>query len=194
VLDLTGAPPADIDGEADPALITFPGHNAHVTEGISSARDCTTCHDKPTDVTTSGHLFDATAGIAEVDLTGGLSAVGNYDLAGGCSNTYCHGDGQGDNGAWSQSDGSPGCDDCHYYLASSETQWNQMSGRHKKHLGKGHGCNECHVLTDDDANGILDPTIHVDGFPDVAFIAPIAYSAGKCSGECHQKNHQNRNW
>lgn len=182
----TGAPPVDIDNSTSD--LSFEPHTKHVTETIHSAWECTACHTTPSDVLSVGHFLasDSTPGVAEVLLSGGLSASGSYDGM-TCSNMYCHGNGQGDNGTISKTD-TVVCGDCH----SVQTGWSTMSGEHEDHLRKGLDCSDCHGETVDSTNTIISPALHVNGTPNLDL--PLTYSGGTCTGSCHNENHQGRHW
>lgn len=189
----TGAPPSDIDNLN--TSLSFSPHGQHVTQGDHPAYDCVQCHVKPTDVTASGHFIvgDATPGLAEVSFSGGLSAAGQYNT-GTCSNLYCHGNGQGDNGTVSSS-ASVGCGDCHGVDAGGEAAWNRMSGQHQKHMNDARlSCDTCHGTVTDGRDAIIGPTLHVDGTVQVTPPSEISYNNGNCTGSCHGRQHVNWNW
>jgi predicted CxxxxCH...CXXCH cytochrome family protein len=99
VEDLSGAPPKNLDGTLTVAESMFAPHYDHINTAMTEPFDCVECHVKATDVLSQGHVFDDTPGMAEVDLGGGLSPQGTYASGDGCQSLYCHGNGQGDNGA-----------------------------------------------------------------------------------------------
>lgn len=186
----TGAPPLGLHGQG--AQLVYPPHTKHVEESTHPAFACTQCHVQPTDVLSIGHVFDDTAGKAEVTFAGGLNAAGSYS-AGTCSSMYCHGNGRGDNGT-AQKDAAPmACSSCHPDKSSGSSAFSKMSGRHSKHLNEGVSCWECHqaVLAQD--GSFVDPTLHVNGTPDVKMPAGITITGSKCSGKCHGKGHS-YNW
>lgn len=187
----TGAPPRDIDGSE--TEITFSPHTTHVTETIKPAYDCVQCHAKPTDALSPGHLFvgDDTPGVAEVDFSGGISPTATWDGA-GCSNLYCHGNGQTPDGAIQASDPAPACGECHG-VASNGGEG--LSGEHGRHVGR-YGCADCHGGVAGDGDTIADPTRHVDGNKDFVVTEPITFDpgSGTCTGTCHGEGHSGRNW
>ena len=189
-----GAPPADIDGSGTD--LSFSAHTVHVTQTIHGAWDCTTCHVKPVDVLSLGHVFleDETPGAAEVDLSAGLSEQATYLGGASCSNLYCHGDGQGHNGAWSVAQGPVSCASCHADISSGRAGWEHMSGEHEDHLREGLVCADCHggVVSTDQT--ILAPTKHVDGEPDLDLPGTLTYASGSCSGVCHGESHDDQDW
>ena len=189
----TGAPPQGIDDRDSP--LTFAPHSAHVTQGDHPAYDCVQCHLRPADATAPGHFIvsDGTPGAAEVSLAGGLSARGSYS-AGTCFNLYCHGDGQGDNGAV-RADAGVSCGDCHPTGSSSEAASERMSGQHKKHrFDVNADCATCHASVVDAAQQITDPLLHVDGSVQISLPAGITWANGGCTGSCHGENHNSRGW
>lgn len=187
----TGAPPRDIDGSD--AELSFPPHTTHVTETIKPAYDCVQCHAKPTDALTPGHVFvgDDTPGTAEVDFTGGISPTATWDGA-GCSNLYCHGNGQTPDGAIQATDPAPVCGQCH---GVASTDGAGLSGEHGRHVGR-FDCAECHGATAGAGDTIADPTRHVDGTKDFAVTEPLTFDAttGACAGSCHGEVHDGRTW
>jgi predicted CxxxxCH...CXXCH cytochrome family protein len=149
------------------------------------------------DVLSPGHAFDDTKGMAEVDLGGGLSPQGTYASGDGCQSLYCHGNGQGDNGSAVDGSASMQCDSCHPGLGSSEDAWDSMSGEHRKHLKEGFDCGNCHLDVTQDGLSIWGPLLHVDGANQIRFTdLSISYdpATGRCSGDCHGKNHEDKSW
>ena len=187
----TGAPPRDLDGETVLTSITFPPHTSHVSESNHAPYDCVECHTKPSNVTSEGHLLDDTHGEAEVVFTAGLSNVAHYDGVSGCSNLYCHGDGQSANGVQGALEQAPGCDGCHAGPEDSSAQWSAMSGEHNRHLDVGVLCVDCHaaVVSAPSSSGtaISAPALHVNGVPDVAQAGEMTFDALQrtCTGSCH---------
>lgn len=192
-IDQSGAPPRDLDGTTDPTQLSFIAHTAHVGQNDHPAYGCEQCHVKPDDVLTMDHVFDATDHEAEVVFSAGLSGQGSWN-DGTCSQLYCHGNGQGDNGSYQHDAGTPDCGGCHSYPGTGNTDFGSMSGHHRKHMNEGIDCQECHALTD--AGGSIGMAIlHVNGTPDVAIDA-LDYDegTGRCSGQCHGENHNDRDW
>jgi predicted CxxxxCH...CXXCH cytochrome family protein len=186
VSSTTGAPPEDIDDNADPATITFVPHEVHQGARIMPLYDCDQCHVKPTDALTPGHLFDdPTAGEAEVVIQGGTYAAGT------CGTNYCHGNGRGFNGTVDAGDGPRSCTSCH----AGPSTASQLSGRHADHLREGITCSECHP--DAQGNATIDqPELHVNGLKEVDPAGTITWNAatGRCAGTCHFEGHGNRSW
>jgi len=190
------APPEDIDDNDDPATISFTAHRAHAEEtALHKKFSCHECHPEPTDALTPGHFFDDdTPGVAEVDLSHGLSAAGTYDN-GTCSNLYCHGSGQGDDGTMVDGAPSPGCGDCHPSQdPADEDRWEEMSGHHDDHLKEGITCSECHPSADPSGQAIAAKRYHVDGEVQVEPAGSVVYLGGQCGGTCHNETHMGRRW
>ena len=196
-----GAPPEDIDDSVQ--NLSFPAHTSHVTQPASDTHlpyDCTTCHTKPSDVENilaAGHIFDDTTDAeAEVVFTAGLSDRGVWDGATTCSNLYCHGNGQGDNGTYHATDATPTCGTCHAWSSSSESALERMSGEHHTHVWDENAtCDTCHAATIA-GSAIIDPTKHVNGVKDVLVSdgGTVVYSNGTCTGICHFEAHNHRSW
>ncbi len=187
----TGAPPVDLDGTSSLPSMSFPAHTEHVERTDHPAWDCDTCHDLPTDVLTSGHLFvgDSTPAAAEVDMSGGLSSAGVYAAtAGTCANLYCHGNGAGTLGTVS-SGGTTNCSSCH----GSSSSTSGMSGEHREHLHEGCACGDCHALTLSGSSSIGDPDYHVNGTVDVS-MSGVSWTGSRCTGSCHGEGHSSESW
>ena len=186
VQSTTGAPPEDIDDNADPATISFVPHEVHLGARIMPQYDCDQCHTKPTDALTPGHLFDdPPAGVAEVVIQNGTYANGS------CGTNYCHGDGRGFNGTVAADAGPRTCGSCHGDAANAR----RLSGQHDRHVRDGIRCDECHA--DAQGNTAIDqPALHVNGDKDVDPSGSIVFDPtnGSCSGTCHLERHTNRRW
>ncbi len=193
--DAFGAPPRDLAGVT--TNISFPGHTPHVSVGIARGFDCVQCHVKAVDVLSPGHAFDDTKGVAEVDLAGGSSPQGTYAAGTGCQSLYCHGTGQGDNGAVA-ADASPmTCESCHAGLSSGAAGWSEMGGLHAFHLGADASCEDCHQSTTSNGTSIADPDLHVNALREVDFSAPgFTWDLAQrtCSGTCHSHGHSGTPW
>ena len=198
----TGAPPRDITNETTTELLTFRVHTAHVRTNWHEAHDCTECHTKPTDVLSIGHIFtgDDTPGIAEVRFTDGLSAAGSYNGNGGCSNLYCHGNGQGNNGSVEHTLADLSCTSCHPDVSSGRDAWDEMSGAHEDHLREGATCTMCHGATVNESQDIIAPALHVDGAVQIQPESGVSWNPTpkSCDGECHIGNeseeHEDEEW
>lgn len=195
--DRSGAPPRDIDNATTD--LTFPAHQAHVQEGpLHGGWTCAECHTTPSDVLSPGHTFveDSTPGVAEVVFDAGRSDVATWTVrTGTCSDLYCHGNGQGDNGSVALGAGPLDCGSCHASRASGEDALKDMSGRHDDHVwDEGLGCQECHGATTADGNTILDKALHIDGRVDLQLPDGMTRSGETCSGSCHGETHYNEDW
>ncbi len=185
----TGAPPEDIDDGT--TGLSFGDHTEHVEQSDHPAFDCDSCHDTPSDVMSSGHVFvgDSTAGVAEVDMSGGLSSAGSFAIGSRtCSNLYCHGNGAGVRGSVTIGD-STNCSSCHGSRSSSSG----MSGDHRDHISEGVDCGECHADTLSGSTSISNPSNHVNGSVDVR-ITGLSYSGSRCTGSCHGEYHSGERW
>jgi predicted CxxxxCH...CXXCH cytochrome family protein len=197
----TGAPPRNLDGTDQ--VGPFPVHPIHVTgSDLAVAYDCVQCHVKAVDVLSPGHVFDSTPGEAENDFGAGLAPrtvfSGLPDRT--CSDSYCHGDGRGDNGVVAAMDGPRACDGCHAVQASGAGRWSAMSGLHGLHLASvGVTCGDCHDQTSSDGATINDRTVHIDGRRQVTFgasVVGVSYNAPMqaCTGACHGVDHNAYGW
>ncbi len=183
----TGAPPGQLDGAGDTA---FGAHSAHLGSQMMANMDCTDCHTKPTDVFTTDHAFDTTAGAAEVIFAAGRSPDGTYASA-QCDNLYCHGNGQANDTVLSTA-GAMTCGGCHGLPPNS--------GEHGDHSGE--NCFECHNDTTKDDTTIADLALHIDGNRQVVIDNPggltVVANGNQlvCSGQCHGvgRDHQNDTW
>ncbi|MFT4622665.1 MAG: hypothetical protein ACI8PZ_001321 [Myxococcota bacterium] len=193
--DETGAPPRHISGIDDGLDATFVPHLAHTVDtDLHLAFPCETCHIRPTDVLSTGHLFvaDATKGRTEVTF-GGLGVGAAWDGNGGCSNLYCHGTGRAP-GSMDHLGTVSTCHDCHPDLTSSDDAWGRMSGDHEDHLDEDFRCEDCHGATTADSTSILDPAVHVDGTVNVLMPDGITFNGTTCTGACHREGHGGRTW
>jgi predicted CxxxxCH...CXXCH cytochrome family protein len=194
-VDSTGAPPRDIDGETSPLLISFVAHSSHAGTNNHAPFECSTCHTEPSDVLSSGHVFDDTPGRAEVAFTSPLSSGAKYDFNGGCSNLYCHGNGRGDAGEAVDDGKAKKCGDCHPDVNSSSSAWATMSGEHKLHLEEGLVCADCHKSVVNPSQDIIAPERHVDGSVSHGFSeSGLSANGSSCTGVCHSKIHLFTSW
>ena len=190
--DDSGAPPGDLDGTMIREETSFPPHGIHTFETIKPAYDCVMCHVKPSDVLSPGHAFDATPGRAEVDFTGGIAPYTEWE-ANGCSNNYCHGDGQRE-GEIELPSPDLGCDGCHAPPTANGTVAQQLSGKHSRHVVNDVLCADCHPTVNVEGN-LVDPTRHVDGQKTIELPSEMEISSeGRCTGTCHNKVHENYRW
>ncbi|MCA9617656.1 MAG: hypothetical protein KC731_01455 [Myxococcales bacterium] len=192
--NITGAPPQDIHNDSDPSTSVFPGHTAHVTQGmIAAAMDCEQCHVKPDDALSPGHVFvgDTTPGAAEVTFQTSLSSQGTVTQD-GCANLYCHGTGRGHDGSVSQTE-TMSCKSCH--PGSTGGGWNAMSGEHNKHMNENVDCNDCHHATTTNDTSISGLGVHVNGNVEIDFGSnQITRTNNRCTGTCHGENHNQETW
>lgn len=191
-LDDTGAPPRDLDGAS--MDISFPAHPVHVGTELAKAIACTECHVQPDNVLSTGHVFDDTPGAVEVDFSGGRAPAATYDGA-GCSNNYCHGNGQGANGQIAKDADPRTCISCHAGVGSSFIDLATMSGEHRRHIQEGLTCESCHASVAVNGTTLLDAALHIDGEVAVELKDPaMAISNGRCTGLCHGENHVSERW
>lgn len=195
--DATGAPPHDIDGEQ--TEMSFLAHRAHTDTRLHGAYGCDECHVTPEDAFTPGHLFygDDTPGVAEVDLSIGLSSAGVWDGNGTCSDVYCHGTGR-ETGSVNHEDAATRCESCH--AGTAATDWltdapGELSGRHYRHLSAGLTCADCHGAVFDTGLAIVDPALHVDGAVSLSADVDLEVSEDlTCQGACHDQEHESFEW
>lgn len=190
--DTSGAPPRDLSGEL--TNLSFRAHTAHRAATQHPSYDCSSCHTKPTEVTSPGHVFDDTPGRAEVNFSGGFSAGATYLGQGRCSNLYCHGADIGGSGTGDHLD-PPTCGSCHVVPTSDPSTYDNLSGAHKKHLDEGLTCDRCHANTVE-RSVIIGPEAHANGAVDIRFAAdvPVTYGDRGCNGTCHGELHSGARW
>jgi predicted CxxxxCH...CXXCH cytochrome family protein len=193
--NMTGAPPLSLANETSRNVAAVGAHTAHVEAGATHvAYDCNRCHVKPSTALSPGHV-EGTPG-AEVNFSS-LNSAGTYSGT-TCSNMYCHGNGQGNNGSegWT-GDPTLGCGACHGSIGNSGS-WDGMSGDHRKHLSHNTSCEDCHASVTSNGNNILSPGLHVDGNKQVQYGAGITMSwdpgTKACSGDCHGEEHKGDRW
>ncbi len=110
----SGAPPRTTWGHADDAL-RVGAHSTHVAAGYA----CGICHQKPTDMSSPGHIDGSTADVVFGDLALAGPSAPSWDRGTArCSATYCHGStlSGGSNTApdWSRpGQGEAACGACH---------------------------------------------------------------------------------
>jgi len=178
----SGAPPRGL--LRDTPRSVFGAHAAPLAAARPPAWDCGVCHTKPTGALSAGHIFDATPGVAEVAFTG-LAAGATWNGAGTCGNVYCHGNGAGAAGSYSDDRGPTQCNSCH--------PTNALGGEHRRHDQV--DCAGCHADTVTGANSISGPTKHVDGHVDVAVTESLFWiNNSGCTGFCHGKGHFSERW
>lgn len=188
----TGAPPLDLNNSKDDAA--FGAHSKHVEETIHAAFSCEQCHTVPDDVLSAGHLFDKTPAVAEVTFSAGLSAAASWSGK-TCTDAYCHGTGQGDDGTVTVGDGPVACGSCHASAEGPNEAWWTMSGEHTDHLRHDISCESCHADTVSRDGDIISPALHVNGTADfVPEHDTITYNGETCDGVCHNERHRGRSW
>lgn len=189
--DGTGAPPRDIDGNQDPATITFPAHRVHLSSATHADWTCDQCHANPQSVFTPGHLFvgDTTPGHAELSFAAGLAADTRASPE-TCTNVYCHGDGRTPGDV--PRGGSVSCGDCHPTQATPSSG-SGLSAPHEDHLDEDIACAACHP-TVDDAGALVDSARHIDGTVTVQVAGLTRSPDGTCTGTCHDESHSGRAW
>jgi hypothetical protein len=188
----TGAPPRDLSGATAAAELRYPAHTAHVSRTRHPAYDCKECHVKPAALLDPGHILDDTPGRSEVIFHDISDAAVRDAAAGRCATAYCHGNGQGDNGAIGDRDPAPDCGGCHGSKAV-EASWGGMSGDHRKHLGEGLECGDCHGAVVTGGTTIQNPDLHVNGAVDRT-LPGISMVLNTCNGSCHGKFHIGNGW
>jgi len=187
-----GAPPRQLDPDhLDETTSSFPAHTAHVSLSSHRPYDCVQCHQKPRDVLSNAHAFDFSPGVAEVNFSGGLSAGARWDGE-GCSNTYCHGDGK-ENGSQSLAGDPPFCGGCHAVASSGLIELLTMSGEHREHWIHQVGCEDCHS-TVGAGDELIRPVDHVDGQVNISMDSAITYENRRCTGSCHDEQHNQAPW
>ena len=191
--DESGAPPRYIDGGNNPGSVPFVAHQEHINGRDHQKFDCEQCHVMPTDVLTEGHLFvgDATSGYAETDFSAGYSKKTVYDGQ-TCSDSYCHGTGQGPNGKVKVDDDDLGCSACHAGPTAG-VQWGELSGKHIKHMFEGLTCDDCHSPTIENGQ-IIKRKNHVNGEVELALPDAFENDNLTCTGICHGQNHTSEHW
>jgi predicted CxxxxCH...CXXCH cytochrome family protein len=175
----TGAPPVSTTGETATTVKAVGAHTTHVTTGkLHAAFDCVSCHTKPVDALTPGHVKPSPAVV--------LAPVGWDTNTTTCANA-CHGDFQGGNAAnkpiWTQVDGTQAtCGSCHVLPPKT--------GRHPATFAKhaAFGCSMCHDgMVDDAGTALLKVEQHVNVVKDVKIKVggtwdPVGLT---CAPACH---------
>jgi hypothetical protein len=186
----SGAPPEDLDDNADRSTTTFPPHDVHEAGERSPAYRCEQCHPTTTGLFDGGHVFDdPTPGEAEVELPNGVWEGRT------CSDTWCHGNGRAPGGAVSSGAGARTCGSCHAGGLGTEVPFTSMSGAHVQHLTALVACDQCHP-TVSGSDTITAPGLHVQGVVDLAFPPLLVRdeAAGSCTGSCHGHVHLAAPW
>ncbi len=182
--NMTGAPPAAVDGATIRTDLAVGAHTLHVdATAMHVAWDCERCHVVPTAALDVGHIDgDARAEVVFDALNPGAS----YDLTGSCANLYCHGDGQTPLASMDWGiDPVMDCTSCHDDGTAGGVG---MSGDHELHFTQAVPCQECHNTVVDAAVTIIGLDLHVNGTADVDFLQGGTLAGGTCSGlgaACH---------
>jgi predicted CxxxxCH...CXXCH cytochrome family protein len=192
------APPEGADGETARTTLEVGAHQEHVEDTrMHAGRSCSVCHVEPASVFSSGHIDGD--GTAEVRFDA-LNPSATYNpITGTCSGLYCHGNGWSTNGSadW-DTDPTLTCTSCHPSTASSERDFDTMSGEHTKHaFSEGYECSLCHAGVVNSSDAIIALELHVDGSPDVQFDASasgVTWNGSTCTGICHGENHRSARW
>jgi len=191
--NMTGAPPAAVDGRTGRNTVAVGAHTEHVgATSMHIAWDCTRCHNPtPTSALSPGHIDGD--GQAEV-IFDALNPVATYDpFTGVCANLYCHGNGSSRLGTadWATNP-TLQCDSCHAYQGSPQSDLRAMSGEHEKHVrGEGYACSECHATVVDSAGNISGLPLHVNGLREVSLRRGGSYTPRSgttppsCDPACH---------
>lgn len=197
-INQTGAPPENLDNSDDYTGGQFTAHIPHTADGNAAGFLCEQCHAKPVGLLDPGHVLDDTPGQAEINFATSISDQGTYDAeTKTCSNLYCHGDGQADNGVITDGAGRRDCASCHPGNDSVD-DWVNMSGAHDLHLQDNEiNCSNCHADTTFNNVAILILENHINKVKDVVFdVDTIAFDAdlGTCNGTCHGRDHVDFSW
>ncbi|MFC1670843.1 CxxxxCH/CxxCH domain-containing protein [Spirochaetota bacterium] len=168
-----GAPPGTVDGRTDTNLPEVGSHQPHLSDGTThNPFDCSTCHNKPTDALTPGHVDSSPA---EVVFTGYLSNTTYDPQTHTCNNIYCHGNGQGSGPDLSFTGGS-NCGTCHppdnpCQVCHDDRNSDPitLSGKHENH--KGFPCYTCHrSVVDNLGTTVTNKALHMNGYPNVNLV------------------------
>ncbi len=120
------APPRDLSGNTASTFLGVGAHQSHVlgTHRFAEPLDCTSCHAKPSAISSAGHL-DGTVQVtgytgSDPDLAAAVTAPGWSRASASCATSYCHGSAAGLGGgavpspSWTRVDGSQVfCGSCH---------------------------------------------------------------------------------
>jgi predicted CxxxxCH...CXXCH cytochrome family protein len=124
---------------------------------------CSSCHLVPDAQDSPGHIDGDN--VAEVDFTNLNRRAVYTTLTATCTNLYCHGNGQDNNGTalWIVP-GTLGCTSCH------SVNGNNMSGAHSAHITRNIQCSTCHSTVINADRTFKDPTLHVNGVHEVKLL------------------------
>ena len=181
-----GAPPQGVLGATAATDKTVGAHQTHLgATAMHGAWDCTTCHTKPTNATTPGHI-DGAGGVVQAEMKfSTLNPSATFATATAtCSAMYCHGNGRTSAGTavWTSTTAMT-CTSCHPTTSLT-------SGEHKKHIkDENMKCSQCHQTVVDAGMAIINAALHVDGVKQVKMTTGTYNTANKsCSGlgnGCH---------
>ena len=183
--DYAKAPPNGIGGETAETDPHVGVHQSHLNQAsrnggfqFSSDIACSECHNVPSAVESTGHLYDGTndttLGQAEVPLNGTLATANGatpaYDPSTGtCSNVYCHG-AKMPNGSTNGSDPTPVWNNT-AYLTGTPSQTGDCGQCHgappntSTHTGSEtlDQCGNCHTNWDNVNHVFKNPAEHING-------------------------------
>ncbi len=183
--DTRGMPPRDPGSTNTSVSQKFVSHSGHVTPTLMAANDCTTCHKMPTDVMSPGHAFNTFDNLPNVIFDSRNAAATYTPATGTCATMYCHGNGQGSNGTYTDGGAPVTCISCHGGNANSRQG---LTGEHRNDHGS-IACSSCHYATvSSGSTAVTDPTKHINLVKDVVFANGGTYdpSTKQCSNVgCH---------
>ena len=182
-----GAPPDGVLGATAATDPTVGAHAKHVgATTMHAAWDCGTCHIKPTNATSTGHI-DGTGGIVQAEVKFSAlnpSSVFNF-TTNTCTNNYCHGTAvtTATSPAWTSTTALT-CLSCH----GGDPSRTGMSSNHRRSDHKVQ-CAKCHSTVVNATPAIINPALHVDGIMTVVFNPGTWNAANRsCTGTgngCH---------
>ncbi len=186
--NLTGSPPADIDGNRESTVRGVGAHTSHVAGSeFSDGIACASCHSVPVSLDVAGHTdSDLPAEIAFSGLALEQGASPQWDGQ-ACSGSYCHGNFEGGNAAtaplWTVVDGTQAaCGTCHVLPPGGPHPQGQAVTQ----------CRLCHVDVVGENNNIIDKSRHIDGIVDVVSHPDGWVNAG--SPDFHGRFIRNNDW
>lgn len=187
------APPSDLANNTNRSAPGVGAHREHLgASGFSRVMTCSTCHLVPENVNSTGHLDGDN--IAEVPFDS-LNPVATVNHAAAtCSNLYCHGNGQANNGTMSWTSTTPmQCNSCHIAPAVGQNA-NAMSGEHDRHIrDKEIDYVECHSQVISSSRLIIDSALHINGLNNILMSQGDTYNSAnkRCS---NMACHENEDW
>jgi len=155
------APPKDLSGDTVNTAAGVGAHTAHLkTSTWHRAMPCSSCHVVPITADAPGHRDGDNVSEVKFDTLNPAAAYTAGTTT--CSSLYCHGNGRGNTGTASWvTPGALGCTSCHAVDGTN------MSGDHRRHLGKGIKCSQCHMTVVDANRNIINANLHVNGLHEV---------------------------